>query len=176
MDRATDTQMQLEIRPMVTQDAEPIADAFAALGWNKPLGQFQCYHAEQEEGGRVVLVAFVEGVFAGYLNVVWNPGYPPFREERIPEIQDFNVLPAFRRRGIGSRLMDRAEELAAERSPIVGIGVGMTADYGAAQRMYVLRGYIPDGRGLTSNHRFLKDGDQAEVDDGLVLYFTRRIG
>ena len=88
--------------------------------------------------------------FAGYLNVVWQVEYPPFRESGIPEIQDFNVLPRFRRKGIGSRLMESAERLAAERSHIVGIGVGMTEDYGAAQRLYALRGYVPDGRGLAA--------------------------
>jgi hypothetical protein len=72
--------------------------------------------------------------------------------------------------------MDEAERIAGERSPEVGIGVGMTADYGSAQRMYAKRGYIPDGRGLTSDDRFLRWGDMVCVDDGLILWFTKRLG
>ncbi len=40
-------------------------------------------------------------------------------------------------------LMDAAEARAAERSAIVGLGVGLYADYGSAQRMYARRGYLP---------------------------------
>ena len=166
--------MEIEIGRLDARDAEVMAAAFTAIGWNKPISQYERYLREQEHGDRVVLVAFVEGVFAGYLNVVWQADYPPFRESGIPEIQDFNVLPQFRRKGIGSRLMDSAERLAAERSPVVGIGVGMTADYGAAQRLYVLRGYVPDGRGLVTGNKPLVYGDQITVDDALVLHFTKR--
>ena len=35
----------------------------------------------------------------------------------------------------------------AQRSDHAGIGFGLYADYGAAQRLYIKRGYIPDGRG-----------------------------
>lgn len=162
------------IRRLEAQDTVAISAAFTAIGWNKPVSLYERYLREQEQGERVVLVTFVEDTFAGYLTVVWQPAYLLFRESDIPEIQDFNVLPQFRRQGIGTQLMDRAEQLAEERSPVVGIGVGMTADYGAAQRLYVLRGYVPDGRGLTSSHRPLVYGEQVTVDDGLVLYLTKR--
>jgi ribosomal protein S18 acetylase RimI-like enzyme len=150
--------------------------AFAAVGWNKPAAQYKRYLHDQTLGHRAVLVAEVDGDFAGYLTVCWAAFYPPFREAHIPEIVDFNVLPQFQRRGIGSALMDAAEALIAERSPIAGIGVGMTADYGAAQRLYVKRGYIPDGRGLTTvGDRFVQYGEQITVDDELVLHFTKRL-
>lgn len=37
---------------------------------------------------------------------------------------------------------------AAETSDTVCLGVGLHSGYGAAQRMYVLRGYVPDGSGV----------------------------
>jgi ribosomal protein S18 acetylase RimI-like enzyme len=86
---------------------------------------------------------------------------------------DFNVLPWFRRRGIGGQLMDEAERRIAERSPVAGIGVGLSADYGAAQILYIRRGYIPDGRGVSWRGAICQHGDQVSVDDGLVLYFTK---
>jgi hypothetical protein len=72
-------------------------------------------------------------------------------------------------------LMDKAENEIAKVSRVAGIGVGMTADYGAAQRMYVLRGYIPDGRGLHHRDRPLQYGEQLSVDDDLALYFTKEL-
>ena len=115
----------------------------------------------------------MDDVFAGYLTIRWHSDYPPFHEENIPEVQDFNVLPQFRRQGIGNCLMDEAERRIAERSSVVGIGVGMYPDYGTAQRMYVKRGYIPDGRGLYFRAHFVAPGEWVMVDDDLVLYFTK---
>ena len=167
--------MTLQIRLLQAQDIPSIVAAFQALGWNKPASQYERYLLEQNEGQRSAFVALVDEVFAGYITICWSSAYPPFYAEHIPEIQDFNVLPHFRRQGFGNRLMDEAEHQVAERSPIVGIGVGMTADYGTAQRMYVRRGYIPDGRGLFFRGHFVQFGEQVIVDDDLALYFTKQL-
>lgn len=168
-------------KPMLTltnlqqADIAEIADAFAKLGWNKPASQYEAYLQEQEAGERVTIIARWDGIFVGYVNVVWHSHYAPFAAASIPEIVDFNVLPEWRKRGIGAALMDEAERRIAERSKVAGIGVGMTADYGAAQRLYVKRGYIPDGRGLTYDGRVLAHGESTLNDDSLVLYFTKNV-
>jgi GNAT superfamily N-acetyltransferase len=167
--------LNLLIRLLRNEDIQPIAAAFAAIGWDKPAAQYERYLAEQTAGERTVLVAFMAGEFAGYVTVCWQPDYPPFRAENTPEIQDFNVLPRFRRQGIGARLMDEAESAVSARYPVVGIGVGLYADYGSAQRMYVKRGYIPDGRGVYYRDHFVQPGEAVSVDDDLVLYFTRQL-
>jgi GNAT superfamily N-acetyltransferase len=161
------------IRELEEKDILPIAAAFASIGWNKPVSQYQRYLAEQSEDLRKVFIGFENDVFAGYLTVLWKSNYPLFAAKNIPEINDFNVLPEFRRKGIGTKLMDEAERLVSERSKIVGIGVGLDADYGAAQRLYIKRGYIPDGRGIVWQNRFPKYGEQVTVDDDLNLYFTK---
>jgi GNAT superfamily N-acetyltransferase len=163
----------LTIRPLAEADLQTIAAAFAATGGNSPAGQCERYLDEQRRGERDVLVAFLEDAFAGYLTVVWRSGYIPFREAGIPEIVDFNVVPGLRRRGIGPRLMEAAERLIAGRSAVVGIGVGLDPDYGAAQRLYVKRGYVPDGRGLTAGGRPVRWGETVTVDDGLNLHLTK---
>jgi hypothetical protein len=38
-----------------------------------------------------------------------------------------------------------------------------------------LRGYVPDGKGLTYADRTLQRGDTATVDDELVLFFVREL-
>jgi len=165
----------LTIRLLQEEDINVIADAFTALGWDKPASQYARYLAEQAAGTRVVLVALVEGDFAGYVTIEWHSHYGPFAEANIPEIVDFNVLPHYRRRHIGTHLLDEAERRIGERSPVVGIGVGLYPDYGAAQRMYVLRGYIPDGRGVAYDGQSCRPGQAVLVDDSLALFFTKQL-
>jgi len=51
----------------------------------------------------------------------------------------------------------------------------MSPDYGPAQRLYALRGYVPDGRGLASEGHPVLRGDTVTVDDELVPYLTREL-
>jgi len=51
----------------------------------------------------------------------------------------------------------------------------MYPDYGNAQRLYVLRGYVPDGRGLTYDCWILEPMESTVNDDDLVLFFTKRL-
>jgi ribosomal protein S18 acetylase RimI-like enzyme len=165
----------LVIRPLAEDDAAEIAAAFAAQGWNKPAAQYRAYLEECRRGERTVLVAEQAGTFAGYVTVVWVSGYAPFRAAHIPEIVDFNVLIKYRRRGIGTALLDAAERLIAARSPQAGIGVCLTPDYGPALILYVKRGFIPDGRGAYTGGRHVHYGQQVAVDDELGIYLTKQV-
>jgi GNAT superfamily N-acetyltransferase len=165
----------MQIRLIQATDIQPIAAAFAELGWQKPASQYEQYLSEQQAGSRVVLVAWLNGEFSGYVTIVWRSHYPAFALAQIPEIVDFNVLPKFRRQGLGMALMDEAERRVAEVSPLVRLGVGLTADYGSAQRMYVKRGYLPDGRGAFSAGQPVVYGQSVPVDDDLVLFLTKKL-
>ena len=61
------------------------------------------------------------------------------------------------------------------RSKIAGIGVGLTKDYGAAQRLYVKCGYIPTGEGITHHDKILKYDEQIRIDDETILWFTKNL-
>jgi len=166
--------MTAVIRPLREVDIPQIVAAFAALEWpGKDTAQYRRYLDEQERDVRPVLVAWVGDTFAGYVTVRWQCQYEPFRAEGIPEIQDLNVLPDFRRRGIASALMDEAEALIGTRSRIVGIGVGLYTDYGPAQAMYARRGYVPDARGAVYAYVSIEPGTQVRLDDDLNLMLTR---
>jgi GNAT superfamily N-acetyltransferase len=164
------------IRMMDESDPGTISAAFTAIGWDKPPTLFQRYLAEQEEGRRLAFSAEWDGEFAGYVTLVWVSDYGPFAKRQIPEIADFNVLPLYRRQGIGNALLDRAESAASARSPVVGLGVGLYSDYGAAQRIYVRRGYLPDGRGIMYRNQPVEPWATIRIDDDAALMLTRQVG
>lgn len=167
------------IRALTEHDPSLFEAAFAEIGWDKPASRYEAYLAEAAAGRRAVFVAeVVDGSgarFAGYGTVVWESDYAPFRDRGIPEIVDLNVLPSFRRQGIGSMILDAAERAIAERSEVAGIGVGLYPGYGAAQRMYVRRGYVPDGRGVCYDGAQVPAMQSVRNDDSLNLYFTKRL-
>ncbi len=163
----------ITVRHMQEDDCTRVSQAFADQGWHKPVSQFRDYLRQSKEGARTALVAQVDGQFAGYVTIVWDSGYPPFREAAIPEVVDLNVLRRYQRQGVGTALLEAAEERVARRSAGVGIGVGLTEDYGAAQRLYAKRGYVPDGRGIYGHGRLVKAGESIAIDDCVAMYLIK---
>lgn len=127
----------------------------------------------QEKGTRVVLVALHKNDVTGHVTIKWQSEYPSFAEKGIPEINDLWVLREYRRQGVAAALVDEAERIIFQRSRLAGIGVGMYADYGPAQQMYVRRGYVPDGNGLYHGKQPVMPGYDVFVDDDLVLYSVK---
>ncbi len=165
----------ITIRLFDKADIPTIVSSFAQHNWPKPPAVFETYLQEQQAGERFVWVAHVNGEFAGYVTLTWQSKYQPFRDSNIPEIMDLNVLPPFRNYGVGARLLETAEVAVNSKGKIVGIGVGLYDGYGAAQRLYVKRGYIPDGRGITYNYKPVAYGEKVPLDDDLVLWFIKEI-
>lgn len=171
--------MQIKESVVITklelEGIQTISAAFEKIGWSKPLSLFKEYYDEQETNHRNVWVAWKNGTFAGYVTLKWDSDYPNFAEQNIPEIKDLNVLPEFRRHGIGSSLLNLAEAEAQKKRSYVGLGVGLFSDYGNAQRLYVKRGYIPDGHGITYKNKSVKYCDTVQVDDNLILWFIKKL-
>jgi GNAT superfamily N-acetyltransferase len=169
------TPPDIQVRHMIMADASVLASAFASMSWQKPMSLFARYLAQQDQGEREVWVALVDAELAGYVTISYCPSYPPLRGSGLPEIQDLNVLPPFRRRRVASCLMDCAEQAASFRANEVGLSVGLHPGYRAAQRLYVLRGYVPDANGVTYQDRFIAEGESLVADDDLVLHFTKAL-
>ncbi len=165
----------LMISPLVPEDGKAFADGFAAQGWHKPQSQYEGYLREQAQGQRQVLVARWQGEAAGYLTLRPHAKEGPFVGKGWPEIVDFNVLQKFQRKGIGTRLMACAEEEAAKVSRTVCLGVGIHSGYGAAQRLYIQRGYVFDGSGAWYQDKPLSQYAPCVNDDDLVLYLSKHL-
>jgi GNAT superfamily N-acetyltransferase len=165
----------LTTRAIEEADPPAISAAFGAIGWDKPAEQYQRYLSEAALGARWVRIACFDGTFTGYVTVTEKSKYLPFQAAHIPEIQDLNVLPQYRKRGIAGRLLEECESWIAKRSEIAGIGVGLHPGYAAAQRLYVKRGYVPDGKGVTFRGRYVEEGESIVFDDELVLWLTKQL-
>lgn len=167
------------IRDIKLEDASEFARAFKQQGWDKPASQYINYYNEQQEGKRVVMVAVIKledkEDIAGYLTILPCVHEGAFAGNGTPEICDFNVLEKYQRRGIGTVLMDHAEEYAGKISDTVTLGVGLHSGYGSAQRMYVKRGYIPDGTGVWYKNKVLGQYESCVNDDDLILYMSKKI-
>jgi GNAT superfamily N-acetyltransferase len=165
--------VEIDVRSLAGDDIDDLADVFA--DWPKDRELFVRYADLAAAGLKDVVVATADAAIVGYLTIDWTSHYPAFAAAGVPEIVDFNVIARARRHGIGTRLMDEAERRIARRSPIAGIGVGMYADYGSAQRMYVKRGYVPDGAGLVVDGIAPVPGSTIVLDDAPALMFTKAV-
>lgn len=166
----------LIIRDMESADVAAFVAEEIAQGWKGATREkLDNRMAHRERGECALLTAELNGRLAGYVSVYWNAGAGAFKDMHIPEIVDFNVLVKFRGNGFGWKLMDVCEDIAATRSDSICLGVGMYRDYGRAQRMYVKRGYIPDGTGLWYCGKNLNPCEDCCNDDDLVLYLSKKL-
>jgi len=161
---------------MIKKDIAALAEAFGEQGWqDKSVGQFTRYLSEHVNRKRHVFIAEVNGRVAGYVTLLPNDVAGPFANKNIPTVCDFNVLIKYRGNGVGTALMDAAENLAKQTADVICLGVGLYTDYGVAQRMYVKRGYIPDGSGVWHKNRNLPPYASCVNDDDLVLYMSKAL-
>lgn len=137
-------------------------------------GYFEQSWHEQQEGKRRVFLAWEQGSLAGYVHLNRFPKYFPFRRLGIPEIQDLFVHSYFRRLGIGEALIKACEEEArSTEASSIGIGVGVSKNFGPAQRLYVRMGYLPDGSGVVFERENLSSGEIRPIDDRLCLMLMK---
>ena len=139
------SKMNCTIRNMIKSDIESLSHGFMNQGWPGREEILARYFLEQESGEREV----------------------------YPELSDFNVFDPFRNQGIGNQLLEEAEKRVKFVSSKVTLGVGLHLGYGPAQRLYIRRGYIPDGTGVWYRNKPLEMGASCQNDNDLVLYLSK---
>lgn len=165
---------EIKLSSLNKNDINEIVNSFREIGWDKSKEVYENYLEEQSQKLRTIFIAKVHNKFAGYVTLKWISDYSYFSQNSIPEIKDLNVIPTYRNMGVGTRLIKACEDLAKnEGCRKIGLGVGLIADYGNAQRLYVSIGYIPDGRGMHYKGISVVYFQEVIADDDLVLYFEK---
>lgn len=137
---------------------------------------FETQLEQQNAGTRLVFIIRMAAEDAGFVVLNWRPKYGLFQKLNIPEIQDLNVLPRYRCRGIGNAALAYCEGLARDKGfEQMGIGVALHARSGAAQRIYVQRGYVPDGYGVCYDRAAVCEGETCRLDDDLCLMLVKEL-
>ncbi len=117
-----------------------------------------------------------KGKGVGFCILNWCPKYAYFRKANLPEIQDLNVLREYRRQGIGRAIISHCENIVRKKGiGEVGIGVGLDSSFGAAQRLYIKMGYIPDGSGVSYDRIQVAKGEFRPIDENLCLMMTKNL-
>lgn len=166
----------LIIRNMEEADARAFFDEYTAQGWHPSMDVYRMRLKDQAEGECVALTAVYRGQPAGAVYLYRTAKEGPFKGKGWPIIVDFSVLEKYQRKGIGTRLMDAAEQIAKQYADTVCLGVGLHDGYGNAQRMYVKRGYIPDGSGVWYRDKpCIQYETVCTVDDDLVLFLSKQL-
>ena len=166
--------MNCTIRNIIKSDIESLSHGFMNQGWPAREEILASYFWEQASGDREVLVAEIDGAVAGYVTILPSAKHGPFASI-YPELSDFNVFEPFRNKGIGNRLLEKAEQGVKRFSGKVCLGVGLHLGYGPAQRLYIKRGYIPDGTGVWyQNHQPAMNAVCEDIGE-LVLYLSKNL-
>ena len=164
------------VRKAQGQDIGALWDMANAMRLVKERDYFERNLQQQALGEREIFIALSNGAKVGWCILNWQPKYGFYKAHGIPETQDLNVLPTFRKRGIGAAMIKHCEDLArAKGCKEIGISVGLDASYGPAQRLYVKLGYIPDGLGVTYDRRTVTRGEFKPVDDNLCLMMVKEL-
>ena len=163
------------IRSMTEADVKVLADGEIAQGWGDTSEKHKMRLRDQAAGLCTPLVAEYGGQTAGYISVYRQAANGPFAGKGWPELVDFGVLEKFRGHGVGGKLMDAAERIAGEESSVAGVGVGLHSGYGSAQRMYIKRGYVPDGSGVWYRDEVCPPYGDCCNNDELVLYLSKKL-
>lgn len=186
----------IDIRLATADDILALHDFYAGIGRRED-GYFERCFVEQEKRGRKIYLALLsphlsppplegarkpeynegrrgdDSFVVGYVMLNFVPRYNLYKKLGIPEIQDLNVAPEFRRQGIGRALVEHCEKECGAAA--IGISVGLTKEYGAAQRLYVKMGYIPDGFGVTYDREGVAHGQRVAIDDDLCLMMVKEL-
>lgn len=166
--------MDFEIRDLTAADVPAIIPTDGGNGWSSSRPVWERHLADQRSGVRTVLIAWDGVQPVGYGTIDWASDYEPFRSLGMPDINNLSVARQYRRRGVATAIIRALENVARTSGhQVIGIGVGLYADYGDAQRLYAGLGYRPDGRGITYRGRVVAPDERVPLDDELILWLTK---
>lgn len=166
----------MNIEPLQPHQADPWIDAQLATRGDHELPRLSHLYHRHQDGVRRVLAAWEGDVFLGHVSVLWDSEYDVFRRMSVAEIVDLWVQPDARRHGVARALLRAAEDtVRAKGYTRIGLGVGVTRDFGPAHRLYATSGYYPDGSGVWAQGKMVERGDIITCDDETLWMWVKQI-
>ena len=164
----------IEIRQMIREDIPAIckADHDESVAFVNYLNRQLDFQDNKE---CAALLALYDNRVAGYVFLFYQCRWGALKNQGLPGICDLVVFESYRRKGIATKLMDCAENLARRVNTKIYLDVCLNAEYGPAQRFYILRGYVPDGAGVYYEERVLEKDGTCKNDDDLTLCLVKEL-
>jgi GNAT superfamily N-acetyltransferase len=166
---------RMEIKIIERQGIDEAIDEITPLFFSQDRAEVERNFEGHAEGNSSSVIGYQGGEPVGIITIRWECRYPPFKEQNIPLIQNIEIRWDKRGQGIGYELMEHTERYIATRANRAGICVGIFDAYGPAQRLYVKRGYLPDGRGVCRGHVPLTEGETITIDHDLLLWLVKEL-
>lgn len=174
--------MTLAIRKAEVQDIKSLYQLLDEMRLAKMPGYFEHALEQQSQKRRKLLMGAVSSPKTKmaqdmcYCILNWEPKYGYYKSLGISEIQDINVLPQYRRKGIATDLIGYCEDQARQKGHTqIGISVSVHSSFGPAQKLYAKLGYEPDGFGVTYDRKAVGLSEYKPVDDQLCMMLIKNL-
>ena len=164
----------IDIRTMNYDDIPPICRADGDES-QKNIDYLKRQLDNQEKGECTALLALYNGTVAGYVFLYYKCRWGGLAGHNIPGIVDLFVFEKYRRKKIATMLLDAAENIARQHCNKIYLDVCLNSSYGPAQRFYIKRGYIPDGKGVYYKEKICEADVAYRNDDELTLYLVKEL-
>ena len=133
-------------------------------------------HMDNQENNKcVAFIAFYDDQIAGHAFLYYDCKWGGLGNRGLPGVADLVVYEPYRRKGIATALMDAAEREARKVHSRIYLEVCLNSDYGPAQRLYIKRGYVPDGAGVYYEGKVLGLNEACRNDDELTLCLVKEL-
>ena len=128
--------LEVRIRPAQRMDLPAVVALRRTVGWGS--GGLEGSFLAADAGRQAILVADLDGALVGAVTVAFQSGAPPTRGH----VSDLLVSPLWRRRGVGTQLLQAAEQAAQARG-VHDCTLDVDAHNAVALALYRRSGYGP---------------------------------
>lgn len=148
----------------------------SSSGCKKPSMSWKDYLGDLQSENCMVQVVDVNDEIVGIGVVKLTSEFQLFHQNNIPQFDCVFIAEPFRNRGLGRGLVALIESLLVKKGyKQAGVGLGLTREYGVAQKLFVGMGYVPIIEGITFKNQPVTAGQYYTVDDDLVLWLVKSL-
>jgi GNAT superfamily N-acetyltransferase len=166
------------IRPLREEEIELLEQMNEGWPYGRPLELHRERFDMQRAGEAVYLFAWHGRVPVGHVLLRWQ-GTSRYegasRLERCAHVSDLFVVPRYWSRGIGTRLMDALESLAA-RQGCIQVGLSVAVDNVRARSLYARRGYVDAGfEERAVRWTYIDPHGQEQMREEVLIYLLKQL-